>query len=418
MSTTARPEHVAIVGAGVVGLSTAWFLQERGVHVTVVDREGVAADASWGNAGWLAPALTLPLPEPAVLKYGLRAMLNPSSPVYVPFTTDLRLLRFLVGFARHCTPARWEEAMKVYAEVNRISLGAYDQLAEGGVAEHTHLADPFLTAFTSDADREVLVDEFRHVEAIGGEVEHDRLDTGEIHSLEPSLGEGVHCGLRLRNQRFIDPPRFVHSLADAVRARGGDIVSGFDVTAVQDRGASDVRLASARGDSVSADAVVIANGARLGTLARPFGVRALVQAGRGYSFSVQPQQMPKNPVYFPTQRVACTPLHDRFRVAGMMEFRSPDAPLDPRRVQAIIDAATPLFTGIDWNARQEEWVGSRPCTTDGLPLVGATRSPRVHVAGGHGMWGIALGPLTGRLVAQSMTGGEPSAVLRHFDPLR
>ncbi|QTJ65628.1 FAD-dependent oxidoreductase [Rhodococcus sp. ZPP] len=418
MSTTARPEHVAIVGAGVVGLSTAWFLQERGVHVTVVDREGVAADASWGNAGWLAPALTLPLPEPAVLKYGLRAMLNPSSPVYVPFTTDLRLLRFLVGFARHCTPARWEEAMKVYAEVNRISLGAYDQLAEGGVAEHTHLADPFLTAFTSDADREVLVDEFRHVEAIGGEVEYDRLDTDEIHSLEPSLGEGVHCGLRLRNQRFIDPPRFVHSLADAVRARGGDIVSGFDVTAVQDRGASDVRLASARGDSVSADAVVIANGARLGTLARPFGVRALVQAGRGYSFSVQPQQMPKNPVYFPTQRVACTPLHDRFRVAGMMEFRSPDAPLDPRRVQAIIDAATPLFTGIDWNARQEEWVGSRPCTTDGLPLVGATRSPRVHVAGGHGMWGIALGPLTGRLVAQSMTGGEPSAVLRHFDPLR
>jgi D-amino-acid dehydrogenase len=418
MSTTARPEHVAIVGAGVVGLSTAWFLQERGVRVTVVDREDVAADASWGNAGWLAPALTLPLPDPAVLKYGLRAMLNPSSPVYVPFTTDLRLLRFLVGFARHCTPARWEEAMKVYAEVNRISLGAYDQLAEGGVAEHTHLADPFLTAFTSDADREVLVDEFRHVEAIGGEVEYDRLDTDEIHSLEPSLGEGVHCGLRLRNQRFIDPPRFVHSLADAVRARGGDIVSGFDVTAVQDRGASDVRLASARGDSVSADAVVIANGARLGTLARPFGVRALVQAGRGYSFSVQPQQMPKNPVYFPTQRVACTPLHDRFRVAGMMEFRSPDAPLDPRRVQAIIDAATPLFTGIDWNARQEEWVGSRPCTTDGLPLVGATRSPRVHVAGGHGMWGIALGPLTGRLVAQSMTGGEPSAVLRHFDPLR
>ncbi|MEU2006133.1 NAD(P)/FAD-dependent oxidoreductase [Rhodococcus sp. NPDC019627] len=418
MSTTARPEHVAIVGAGVVGLSTAWFLQERGVHVTVVDREGVAADASWGNAGWLAPALTLPLPEPAVLKYGLRAMLNPSSPVYVPFTTDLRLLRFLVGFARHCTPARWEEAMKVYAEVNRISLGAYDQLAEGGVAEHTHLADPFLTAFTSDADREVLVDEFRHVAAIGGEVEYDRLDTDEIHSLEPSLGEGVHCGLRLRNQRFIDPPRFVHSLADAVRARGGDIVSGFDVTAVKDRGASGVRLASARGDSVSADAVVIANGARLGTLARPFGVRALVQAGRGYSFSVQPQQMPKNPVYFPTQRVACTPLHDRFRVAGMMEFRSPDAPLDPRRVQAIIDAATPLFTGIDWNVRQEEWVGSRPCTTDGLPLVGATRSPRVHVAGGHGMWGIALGPLTGRLVAQSMTGGEPSAVLRHFDPLR
>ncbi|EID72634.1 MULTISPECIES: NAD(P)/FAD-dependent oxidoreductase [Rhodococcus] len=418
MSTVQRPDHVAIVGAGVVGLSTAWFLQERGVRVTVVDRHGVASDASWGNAGWLAPALTLPLPEPAVLKYGLRAMLNPSSPVYVPFTTDLRLVRFLVGFARHCTPSRWTDAMTVFAEVNRISLGAYDELADGGVREHTHLADPFLTAFKSDEDREALVDEFRHVEAAGGEVEYDRVDRDEIHSLEPSLGNGVHSGLRLRNQRFIDPPRFVHSLADAVRARGGEIRSGFDVTAVQDRGQSGVRLVSATGDAVAADAVVIASGARLNALARPFGVRALVQAGRGYSFSVQPQQMPKNPIYFPTQRVACTPLQDRFRVAGMMEFRSPDAPLDPRRVQAIIEAATPMFTGIDWESRREEWVGSRPCTTDGLPLVGATRSPRVHVAGGHGMWGIALGPLTGRMLADSMTGGEVPGVMRHFDPLR
>ena len=122
MSTVQRPDHVAIVGAGVVGLSTAWFLQERGVRVTVVDRDGVAPDASWGNAGWLAPALTLPLPEPAVLGYGLRAMLNPSSPVYVPFTTDPRLVRFLVGFARHCTPRPVARRMTVYAEVNRIAL--------------------------------------------------------------------------------------------------------------------------------------------------------------------------------------------------------------------------------------------------------------------------------------------------------
>ena len=83
--------RVVVVGAGMVGLSTAWFLQEHDLEVTVLDRTGVAADASWGNAGWLAPALTLPLPEPSVLRYGLRSVLTPSSPVYVPFTTDLRL---------------------------------------------------------------------------------------------------------------------------------------------------------------------------------------------------------------------------------------------------------------------------------------------------------------------------------------
>lgn len=300
MGTRQSPDRVVVVGAGVVGLSTAWFLQERGVEVTVVDRDGVAADASWGgNAGWLAPALTLPLPEPAVLQYGLRAMLSPSSPVYVPLTTDLKLIRFLVGFARHCTPSKWQEAMSVYTEVNRTALGAYDELADGGVKELTRLADPFLAAFASEKDRQTLVDEFHHVEAAGGEVDFDLLDYDAIHSLEPSLGQGVKAGLRLRNQRFIDPPPlFVNSLADAVRERGGEIVSGFDVTQIDDR-VGGVTVRSAHGDSRDGDAVVISSGARLNKLAAPFGVRKLVQAGRGYSFSVKPEHLPPKNCVFP-----------------------------------------------------------------------------------------------------------------------
>ncbi|AXY53638.1 FAD-dependent oxidoreductase [Rhodococcus ruber] len=408
--------RVVVVGAGFAGLSTAWFLQERGVEVTVLDRTGVAADASWGNAGWLAPALTLPLPEPAVLRYGIRSMLTPSSPVYVPPAVDLRLWRFLVGFARHCTPRRWRAAMTVFAEVNRSALGAYDDLARGGVVEQTRPADPFLAAFASEDDRRVLVEEFRQVVAAGGEVDFDLLDGDTIRTLEPLLGDGVRAGIRLRGQRFVDPPRFVAALADSVRDRGGAVVTGCEVQAVRDD-ARGVRVVGTDGADRAADAVVLATGARLTGLVRPFGVRTPVQAGRGYSFSVRPADLPKNPIYFPAQRVACTPLHDRFRIAGMMEFRRPDAPLDPRRIQAIVDAARPLLTGIDWSARTEEWVGSRPCTPDGLPLVGGTRSARVFVAGGHGMWGVALGPLTGRLLADAMT-GTPAAVLRHFDPLR
>jgi D-amino-acid dehydrogenase len=127
-------------------------------------------------------------------------------------------------------------------------------------------------------------------------------------------------------------------------------------------------------------------------------------------------------VYFPAQRVACTPLTsptgDRLRVAGMMEFRPADAPLDPRRVEAIVAAVRPLLEGVDLDDRQDEWVGSRPCTPDGLPLVGGTRSPRVFVSGGHGMWGIALGPVTGKLLAEQITTGVSPAALTPFDPLR
>ena len=166
------------------------------------------------------------------------------------------------------------------------------------------------------------------------------------------------------------------------------------------------------------DAVVIATGAWLGALARRFGVRQTVQAGRGYSFSVPVERMPAGPLYFPTQRVACTPLGDRLRVAGMMEFRRPDEPLDPRRITALVDAVRPFLAGVDLDDRQDEWVGSRPCTADGLPLLGRTTSPRVFVAGGHGMWGMVLGPVTGMLMAQTVLKGEAPAELRPFDPLR
>jgi D-amino-acid dehydrogenase len=143
-----------------------------------------------------------------------------------------------------------------------------------------------------------------------------------------------------------------------------------------------------------------------------------VQAGRGYSFSVPIEHVPAGPVYLPAQRVACTPLGDRLRVAGMMEFRAPDAPLDPRRIAAITAATRPLLRGADFDARADEWVGPRPCTPDGLPLIGSTTSPRVYVAGGHGMWGMTLGPVTGQLLAEAISTGHQPAELAPFDPLR
>ena len=420
--TDSRPQHervreVIIVGAGMVGLTTAWFLQREGVHVTVVDRVGVAAGSSWGNAGWLAPALTLPLPDPAILGTGVLAALRPSSPVYVPPTASPRLLRWLAAFARHCTPGRWREATAVFVEANRRALPAFDELR---IDEPTKRADPFIAAFVDDADRDVLLHELEDVAALGGLTNYDVLDTAAVHDLEPGLGDTVTSGLQLHGQRFIDPGRFVHSLGAAVEARGGSVRIGRATEVTRVGGEVRVQLEH---ETLTADAVVIATGAWFDRLARPHGVRHVVQAGRGYSFSVRPKQQPRGPVYFPAQRVACTPLgasgaEDRFRVAGMMEFRRPEDRLDPRRVRAIVEATKPLLRDVDWDAREGEWVGSRPCTADGLPLVGATKTAGVHVAGGHGMWGVALGPLTAQLLAAQIVRGETDPLLKAFDPLR
>jgi len=393
----------------VVGLSTAWFLQERGVDVTVLDREGVAAGSSWGNAGWLTPSMAVPLPEPSVLRYGVRAVLSPSSPVYVPPTLDPKLIGFLLRFARNCTPKRWSQAMRALIPLDEGALDAYAEMERGGPREHTHAAEPFTAAFRTVEESKALIDEFDLIRASGMEIDYDIVDGTRARRDEPALGEQVGTAIRIRDQRYLNPAAFVHSLADSVRERGGRILDDVEVGTLPS-GNEPLVI----GDE-EYDTVVLATGARLSQLARPLGVRRRVQAGRGYSFTIKIDDVPQGPVYFPTQRVACTPVGDRLRIAGMMEFR---APADPRRIQALVKAAGVLLHGAHLDEREDEWVGARPCTADGLPLIGATRDPRVYVAGGHGMWGVTLGPITGRLLAEQMTTGVVPDELRAVDPLR
>ena len=412
------PDRVAVVGAGMVGLATAWFLQERGVEVTVVDRAGVAAGSSWGNAGWLTPGITTPLPEPAVLKYGVRAVLSPSSPVYVPPSANPSFLKFVAGFTRHSTAAHWRRSMGKLVPINRLALETFDLLKDGGVRVHTVEASSFLAAYRTVDERRTLLEEIEHIHAAGQDIEFDVLTGDEARAIEPLLSDEVGAAIRLRGQRFLNPGAYVQALADEVIARGGKLTTGpgSEVLDIADTGRG-VRVVTAGGVE-EFDAAVLATGAWLGKLARRFGVRSVVQAGRGYSFSVPVDRVPDGPVYLPAQRVACTPLGDRLRVAGMMEFRSPESRLDERRVKAIATAAKPFLRGADLEAREDEWVGSRPCTTDGLPLIGVTRSPRVYAAGGHGMWGITLGPATGRLLADQIVKGRVPAELEPFSPTR
>lgn len=399
-----------------IGLTTAWYLQERGVRVTVFDRTGVAAGSSWGNAGWLTPALTLPLGEPSVLMSGPKAMLSSKSPLYIPLALDPKLIRFLLGFAWHALPRQWRKSIAIFATVNPLAMEPFRELAADGVTEPVKEAKPFLAGFLSEKDRKGLLHEFEVVHSSGGTVDFDLATGDELRALEPTLSDAVVCGVLLRGQYFINPPKYAESLGATVIKRGAELKTGFDVTDIRDSG-DGVDVISASGESLRADAVVIATGAWLNRLTRRFGVKAIVQAGRGYSFSVKPEVVPTHPIYFPSQRLACTPLGDRLRIGGMMEFRNVDAAPDERRIQTLIAAGRPVFQGVDWDAREEEWVGGRPVTADGHALIGATKNPRVFVGGGHGMWGIALGPLTGKLLAGAVV-GEPDPLLKQFDPLR
>ena len=415
--TTTPPQRIAVIGAGMVGLSTAWYLQEQGAEVSVIESTSVAAGSSWGNAGWLTPGITTPLPEPAVLRTGIRAVLSPSSPVYVPPKVDANLARFVAGFTRNSTAARWRRNMAALVPVNRMALDAFDELSAGGVQEPTRQASSFIAAYQRVEQRRTLLEEIEHIGHAGQEMSFEALTGDEARAIEPVLSDEIRAAILLKDQRFIDPGAYMASLADSFVARGGTLMTGMEIMSVEDRGAS-VTLRGTRGWADSFDSVVLATGAWLGEHARQFGVKQVVQAGRGYSFSVKVEDLPNGPVYLPAARVACTPIGDRLRVAGMMEFRRPEEALDQRRIKAIVEAARPLLKGVDLEDRAQEWVGSRPCTIDGLPLIGATKSPRVSVAGGHSMWGITLGPITGKFLAQQIATGVTPRELAPFNPLR
>jgi D-amino-acid dehydrogenase len=445
-----RPRHAAVIGAGMLGLCTAWFLQEHDIRVTVLERTAVGAGASHGNAGWVTPALVAPLPDPAVLREGLRAIVARSPAVHLPAVPPPALQAFLWRFARNCTPARRDAALAVLAPLSSRALGAFDALAAGGVDAPVSVGRPVVAAYRDPAEREPLVAELEHVVQQGGPwVDYDLLDGDAVRQAEPVLGAGARAAVRIHGQRYLDPAGFVCALASSVRLRGGEIRTEAEVTGLRadadgvtvstagggaagggaagggaggadeepDGGSSAVRGA-ARTDG-RYDCAVVATGAWLGRLARPAGGRVRVQSGRGYSFSVPVRQLPAGPVYLPARRLACTPLPDgRLRVAGIMEFARPEAPLDRGRVARIAAGLDGLLAGADPGARADEWVGARPCTPDGLPVIGPARSPRVFLAGGHGMWGITLGPATGLLLARAIATGRPPAELAPFSPLR
>ncbi|SDF39339.1 D-amino-acid dehydrogenase [Lentzea fradiae] len=407
------PRSAVVVGAGVVGLSTAWFLQERGVDVTVVDRTGVAAGASWGNAGWIAPGLAIPLNEPAVLRYGLRSLFDPAAPLHIPLTADPGLWSFLTRFAAQCRWSSWTRAAKANLPLNEESIEAYDVLTANGVGAPTFDA-PITAAFTTAEQARGLLRELERLARAGQPVEHAELSAVELGV--PLASSALTAGVRIDGQRFVDPGGFVQALGRSVVVRGATIRSFEVADVVAERGGVSVR--TAEGSAIKADVAVLATGAWLPRLAGRTGVRTPVRAGRGYSFTVPVDRPVPGPVYLPEVRVACTPYQGKLRVAGTMEFRDPDAPLDEARVDAIIKSVRPLFDGVAWDERTDVWVGPRPVTPDGRALIGATRTPGVYVAGGHGMWGLAQGPVTGRLLAEQITTGKQPGALREFDPLR
>jgi D-amino-acid dehydrogenase len=406
---------VVIVGGGLIGLSSALALHERGAEVTVVDAAALGSGAARGNAGFLCPTLLAPLPGPGMVRNAARALVDRDGSLRIRPGAVPSMARWSVGFVRASTTRRFEAGRAALAALvrgqpellARLSASGVDVAGGGEIVvpfHHGRLAERFHA-------------ELEHMVALEVPGPGALLDAAAIRRLVPALTDHVNAGFVLPGNRAADPRRFVDSLVTVLRSRGVRLlerrtISGFDV--VGDRVG---RVRTTEGDVEGAE-LVLAAGAGLRRLGRRLGLRLEVVAGQGYNVALPTTELLGRPVIVEEVHAVATPFDDRIRLGGTMELTGAAPSFDPRRVEAIVRSMR-RYLALDWDGGWDVWSGSRPMSADGLPLLGRTRRfANVVVAGGHGMYGFTLAPATAAVVADLVIDGRTSLDLAPFDPDR
>jgi D-amino-acid dehydrogenase len=407
-------DPVLVVGGGIVGLSTAYYLLRAGLAVEVVERSVVASGASLGNAGWVCLSHSAPVAAPGVLGYAVRSLGRPDSPLYVRPFGDAGLLPWLLRFWRNSTPSRFERGYAAVADLNRATFDLFDELRESGV--DTGLTRPGMVhAFLSAAHARQHLRVQRLMAHGRYEVPDDIVVTAG--DLDASIAPTVQAAYLVPGEGVVDPGRLVRSLRDRVQDAGGKVHENVEVSGFHRSGDTVVGVHTTQGD-MACGAVVVAAGMWSAKLLGHLGHRLALQAGKGYSFSIDLDPAPRHALYFGDHKLVASPIAGATRIAGTMELSGNNNRLDWRRVVALAKASR-HYLG-DWFTHPDElpglirdpWVGGRPLLPDSLPVI--DRLPgcaNAFVNTGHGMLGVTLGPASGQAITDYVrTGRRPESL--------
>ncbi|GAA1324647.1 NAD(P)/FAD-dependent oxidoreductase [Leucobacter albus] len=409
--------RVIVIGAGAVGLASAYYLRKAGHDVTVVDQAPLAAKASGHNAGWLIPSMSTPVPAPGMMLQAMKWMVQPDSPLYVTPSLKPSFIGFMLRMLRSCTDSKFREGSAVLAALSATALSDFDELAAEGVEFEQH-DEPLAMLFTNGHKVEGRVTELELLDGKLPGFSWNHMSDADLKAHKPVLSDRVAAGIESRGDRSVDPGSFVRGLAAACEREGVELRLGAPATLETGAGGSvAVRVGSATHGSelLSADRVVVAAGAWTNEVLKGIGERVPLQSGKGYGydFPVVPGG-PTKPIYLAEAKVAITPLDTKVRLAGTMGFTGVDESIKRRRAGGILTGVSSYFEGWpDIEGAPEPWTGLRPTTPDGLPIIGAlAKHPSVLVATGHVMLGISLAPTTGKLITDLVAGGPVPELLR------
>jgi D-amino-acid dehydrogenase len=378
---------VIVVGGGAIGVCCALELRRRGAQVTLLERgPELAAGCSAGNAGLIAPSHSVPISNPTSLRKGLRWMWQRDSPFYL--RPRPAVLPWLARFT--LAASRWESGRDV---IHALALRSLEL--------HAQLGEQLGTSFERRGTLNVYATE-AGLEAAAREGEWTRmqfsvLDAEETCAMEPSLAGPVVGGVHYPDEGRVEPKTFVDAVGRAAAEAGVEIRTGVDVHSL---------------DDLDAETVVVAAGAWSRTL-----VDLPLEGGKGYHVDFEyADGDPTIPAWLQETWTVATPLPGRLRLSGTLELAGLDLSISQPRVDAIRRGGDRWFHGLAARPVLDTWAGLRPCLPDGLPAIGWLDG--VVVATGHAMKGVALAPITGRVVAQLVAGEQPDVDLAPFDPAR
>ncbi|BCX48902.1 D-amino-acid dehydrogenase [Haloferula helveola] len=400
-------ESVIVVGGGIIGLCSAYYALKSGLPVTVLEREPAGGDnCSLGNAGMVVPSHFIPLAAPGMIAKGLRWMFDRESPFYVRPRLSPELARWGWLFYRHSTERHVAASSEVLRDLNLESRRLFHELAEDG--DFGLVSKGLLMLCETEKGLEGEAEVARQAVELG--VEARVVDPAEAARLDPDIDMSIAGAVHFAQDCHLEPERLMALLRKRVIELGGTIEIGVEVERLETNG-DRVVAAVSQGRRFEGGNFVITGGSWTGQLLRQLGTKLPLQAGKGYSLTLpDPPQLPRLCSIFTEAKVAITPMGGSLRFAGTMEVGGLDLSVDEARVRGIVKSVRryfPKFSEADFEGVRP-WAGLRPVSPDGVPYLGKVDGfDNTVAATGHAMMGLSLGPVSGRLVADLLTGREP-----------
>jgi D-amino-acid dehydrogenase len=401
--------RVVVIGAGAIGMASAYFLERSGFSVTVVDKGGVGRGCTYGTACLIVPSHSEPIPGPGVLLDAVRFMLSRTSPFYVRPRFDPGLLRWSWKFRSYCNAAAAKRGFDALAPLSRGSLSLYEELTSTGEVDFFFEKRGLLEVYLTERGLERGRRDRDFVSSHG--FPSRLLERDEAIAFEPALNPSIRGALFIESEAHGSSFGYVEALARTCASRG--------VRLLTDRSVSRLLVAKGRvqgvaleapEEEIEADVVVLAAGAWSKSLAEKLGIEIPLQPAKGYSATVDSfEGAPAVPLLVKERRVIVTPLGKRVRFGGTLELTGFDSTIDRARYGAVVRAGREVLRASFPMESEEAWSGLRPVTPDGVPIIDRLSRPEgLILATGHAMLGFTQSPMTGKLVAELASGGGTS----------